>query len=92
MAIGAAAVRALSWTGPSSGTLLPGSCLDSATTMLPSSRSLDLDFGASVAGPVAVGQELHCGATEPHRVVVGHGADVLEAEDGIEPSAGGSWR
>ena len=48
---------------------------------------LDLHCGAGVAGSVLIGHQLQCVAVEPHGVVPGHGADVLEAQDGIEAEA-----
>ena len=49
---------------------------------------LDLHLSASVAGPVVIRQYLDGGAVEAHGVVVGHSAEVLEAEDRIEADAG----
>ena len=50
---------------------------------------LDFDLSASVAGPVAIGEYLDGGAVEPDGVVVGHRAQVLEAQHGAETEAVG---
>ena len=52
---------------------------------------LDFDAGPSVAGPVAVGQELERLAVEVDGVVVGHGAQLLEAQDRIKGDARRQW-
>ena len=48
---------------------------------------LHFDLSAGVAVPVAIRQYLDSGTVEAHRVVVGHSADVLEAQDRIETDA-----
>ena len=51
--------------------------------------NLDFDPGSGIAGPEAIWQHLECGAVKVDGIVVGHGAQVLEAQDRIKGDARG---